>query len=86
MCVRAIDLNQLTERDDLRLRILAEVVGNDRAVKRVSFPEIAKKLGIDRQSVAYHVKVLVKQGYLRALTSGYEPTGRILFIDDEAQA
>ena len=86
MCVRAIDLNQLTERDDLRLRILAEVVGNDRAVKRVSFPEIAKKLGIDRQSVAYHVRRLVEQGYLRAYSSGYEPTGRILFIEDGTPA
>ena len=81
MCVRAIDLNQLTERDDLRLRILAEIVGNDRAVKRVSFPEIAKKLGIDRQSVAYHVRRLVEQGYLRAYSSGYEPTEKVIFFD-----
>ncbi len=85
MGVRAINLNELKD-DELRFRILAEIVGEDRAPKRADFSAIAKKLGTDRQSVAYHVKVLVKQGYLRALTSGYEPTGRILFIDDEAQA
>ena len=45
-----------------------------------------QKLGISEELVRYHVRKLVEQGYLRALTSGYEPTSRILFIDDEAQA
>ncbi len=85
MCVRAINLNDMKE-DELRFRILAEIVGEDRAPKRADFSAIARKLGIDRQSVAYHVKALVKQGYLRALSSGYEPTGRILFIEDGTPA
>ena len=85
MGVRAINLNDMKE-DELRFRILAEIVGADRAPKRADFSAIARKLGTDRQSVAYHVKVLVKQGYLRALSSGYEPTGRILFIEDGTPA
>lgn len=60
MGVRAINLNDMKE-DELRFRILAEIVGEDRAPKRADFSAIARKLGIDRQSVAYHVKVLVKQ-------------------------
>ena len=85
MGVRAINLNDMKE-DELRFRILAEIVGEDRAPKRADFSAIAKKLGISEELVRYHVRKLVEQGYLRALTSGYEPTGRILFIDDEAQA
>ena len=82
MCVRAINLNDMKGEDELRFRILAEIVGEDRTPKRADFSQIAQKLGITRQSVAYHVKELVRQGYLRALSSGYEPTGRILFIRD----
>ena len=36
MCVRAINLNDMKE-DELRFRILAEIVGEDRAPKRADF-------------------------------------------------
>ena len=42
-----------------------------------------QKLGISEELVRYHIRKLVEQGYLRALSSGYEPTGRILFINEE---
>ncbi len=84
MCVRAINLNDMT--DDLRFRILAELIGNDRTPKRVDFSAIAKRLGIGRQHVVYHVRRLVEQGYLRATSAGYEPTDRIIFIRGESPA
>lgn len=52
MCVRAINLNDMKGEDELRFRILAEIVGEDRTPKRADFSQIARKLGIARQSVA----------------------------------
>lgn len=85
MCVKAVRISDTT---DLTFRVLDAVIGDatQPCARRVRFAEIAKKLGISEELVRYHVRKLVEQGYLRALTSGYEPTGRILFIDDEAQA
>lgn len=85
MCVKAVRISDTT---DLTFRVLDAVIGDatQPCARRVRFGEIAEKLGISEELVRYHVRKLVEQGYLRALSSGYEPTGRILFIDDEAQA
>ncbi len=79
MCV--INLREVNE-EDLRFRILAIVVGEDRLAHRVDFNEIARNLGITRQLVSYHIKQLVKSGYLLATVNGYAATQKILFLEN----
>ena len=79
MCIKAIRLTAEAD-EDLRFRILAEIVGDARGAVRVSFPDLAKKFKISRQLVSYHVKKLVEAGYLRGTPEGYAPTDRILIL------
>ncbi len=81
MCV-AIRINELSE-EDVRYRVLAHVIGDERNVHRADFNAIARNLGIKRQLVSYHVKKLVAAGYLKPTNNGYEPTDKLLFIEEE---
>ncbi len=83
MRVKAV---RISDTADLTFRVLDAVIGDatQPCARRVRFGEIAEKLGVSEELVRYHVRKLVEQGYLRALTSGYEPTDRILFIDEES--
>ncbi len=83
--VRAIDLQAMARDDELRFRVLAEVVGDDKLARRVDFTAIAEKLNVSRQLVAYHVRQLVASGFLAATINGYAPTDKILIINKPTQ-
>lgn len=48
--------------------------------------EIAREVGATEETVRYQIRKLVRLGYLRACTAGYEPTGKVLFIPDGGEA
>ena len=81
MCVHAV---KIAESDDLTLRVLNAVIGGADAPcpRRVSFCKIAREVGTTEETVRYQIRKLVRIGYLRACTAGYEPTGKVLFIPD----
>ena len=54
--------------------------------RRVSFCKIAREVGTTEETVRYQIRKLVRIGYLRACTAGYEPTGKVLFIPDGGEA
>ena len=80
MC-RAINLEDATE---LHFRVLKEIVGNVRACKRAHFGDIAKSLNESEEVIRYNVKKLKRLGYIRSTPDGYEPTDKVLFIDESA--
>ena len=85
MCVHAV---KIAESDDLTLRVLNAVIGGADAPcpRRVKYGEIARELNTTEENVRYHIRKLVRLGYLRAGSAGYEPTGKVLFIHTTPQA
>lgn len=85
MCVHAV---KIAESDDLTLRVLNAVIGGADAPcpRRVKYGEIARGVGTTEETVRYQIRKLVRIGYLRACTAGYEPTGKVLFIPDGGEA
>ena len=85
MCVHAV---KIAESDDLTLRVLNAVIGGADAPcpRRVSFCKIAREVGATEETVRYQIRKLVRIGYLRACTAGYEPTGKVLFIPDGGES
>lgn len=87
MCVHAV---KISEASDLSLRVLNAVIGGADAPcpRRVRYDVIAAQVGTTEDTVRYHIRKLVRTGYLRATTAGYEPTGKVLFLpasgDDSA--
>lgn len=81
MCVHAV---KISESDDLTLRVLNAVIGGADAPcpRRVSYCEIARGIGTTEETVRYHIRKLVRMGYLRVSAAGYEPTGKVLFLPD----
>lgn len=65
--------------DELHYKILSAMFEERRAVK-VKFPTIAQDLGVSEEVIRYNVKKLLKLGYIREVTEGYEPTEKVLFL------
>ena len=81
MCVHAIDLNEAKE---LCFRLLSKILEGEEThvCKRVKYGELAGELQVSEEDVRYNLKKLVKLGYLRVSTAGYEPTEKVLFISE----
>ena len=81
MCVHAV---KIAGSDDLTLRVLNAVIGGADAPcpRRVSFCKIAREVGATEETVRYQIRKLVRLGYLRACTAGYEPTGKVIFLKE----
>lgn len=81
VCVHAV---KIAESDDLTLRVLNAVIGGADAPcpRRVKYGEIARELNTTEENVRYHIRKLVRLGYLRASSAGYEPTGKVLFLKE----
>lgn len=77
MYVKAIKLESAK---DESLRILNAILGDRRDYFEVSPSKVAAELGISEGNVRYHLKKLVKFGYLRVVGDGYKPTDKVLFL------
>ncbi|MBO5046734.1 MAG: hypothetical protein J6C93_07720 [Clostridia bacterium] len=81
MCIKTIRIDDAAE---THMRLLARILRDDvtRVSRRVQFGALAKEIGESEEVVRYNVRKLVRLGYLRQVDDGYEPTEKILFIED----
>ncbi len=83
MCIKAIDIEHA---EDMSLRVLAIMLkGQDvRRSTRAHFGRIAKELGTSEGVVRYHVRKLLRLGYIRVCGNGYAPTEKVLFLSPKS--
>ena len=77
MCVKAIRLDKT---DELHLKILSSMFGEDRGGARVKFADLSKEFEESEETIRYNVKKLKRLGYIREKDDKYEPTEKVLFL------
>lgn len=77
MIVKAI---RLDKSDELHLKILSAMFGEDRKAVRVEFGDLSEKIKESEETIRYNVKKLKRLGYIQEKDNKYEPTNKVLFL------
>lgn len=77
MCIKALRLDKTEE---LHLKILNTMLGDEKKSVRVEFAELAKRLGVSKEVIRYNVKKLKELGCITVKGNEYEPTEQVVFL------